>query len=400
MKITHLSTFDTGGAAVAALRLHDGLLSEGINSRFLSLYTYLSESATRKDYKNFLKSDFKERIISSIKYRTRKAFYKENDGFNYPFSPYNVHKHPLIREADIVHLHWVSRFVDLPSFIPALKKLNKPIVWTLHDLNPITGGYHYFGEGPIDTELNNKYLAKKKSLVQSYNSISLVSPSKWIYDLILESGFVKKEKVHHIKYGIDLHQFLPVNRTEAKIKLKINPSKKVVLFLASDVEDQRKGLEFFLKAIPNIEEKENVQFICVGSGNFEKPVKVNFTFLGSISDRQELVSVYSAADVFVIPSLEDNLPNTIIESLACGTPVVGFNTGGIPDLILDNYNGFLAKKRDEKDLARKINHLLRNQQLITEFSNNARTFIEENCDNQIQSKKYMELYNLILNKNL
>ena len=122
MKITHLSTFNTGGAAVAALRLHDGLLFEGVNSRFLSLYTNLSVNEFHQDYKDFLKQDFKERITSSIKYRTQKAFLKKIDGFNYPFSPYNVHRHPLIKSADVVHLHWVSRFVDIPTFIPALKK--------------------------------------------------------------------------------------------------------------------------------------------------------------------------------------------------------------------------------------------------------------------------------------
>lgn len=396
MRILHLNTFDVGGAAVAALRLHNGLELEGVESSFLSLHRYDTDNVTVNDYNLLLKANFKERISSSLKYRTQKILYKKISGFNYPFSPYNVHEHPLIKGADIIHLHWVSRFVNVFSFVSAMKEFEKPIVWTLHDLNPISGGYHYTEVGEENKVINEKYLRLKRDLIKSYDNIYMASPSIWIYDQILESGFVNKKNASLIKYGINVQVFKPVNKGEAKSRLNINPNKKVVLFLATDIEDERKGLAYFLKSIEFIREKENVQFVCVGGGEFPTPLSSNFKFLGSISDPKELVNVYSAADIFVIPSLEDNLPNTIIESLACGTPVVGFNTGGIPDLIIDHHTGFLARKGDEKDLAKKINMLLESHELRKNFSINARAFVEENCDHRIQSKKYIELYNSVL----
>ena len=398
MNVVHLNTFDVGGAAVAALRLHNGLLKSGVDSTYLSLYKYKFDNLNAFNYTTFLKENFRERIVSSVRYRIQKAIYKKIVGFNYPFSPYNTHNHPFIEEADIIHLHWISQFVNVFSFFSAIKRTKKPIVWTLHDLNPITGGYHYLETNEKLSKENEKYYRLKKEVIKSYNNLHMISPSKWIYDLIIESDFVAKENTHVIKYGIDLQKFVPFSKRNAKEQLNIDPVKKVILFLASDVEDKRKGLNFFLKSIKFLNKKDEVQIICVGEGKFEKPTNIDFLYLGSISETSKLVSIYSAADIFVIPSREDNLPNTIIESFACGTPVVGFDTGGIPDLIFNNYNGYLARKGDEKDLAKKINSLLESPGLLKEFSVNARLFVEENCDIQIQAKKYIELYNLILNK--
>lgn len=399
MNVLHINTFDVGGAAVAALRLHNGLLYSGVESAFLSLYKGQPENSSVIDYNVFLRTAYKARLFSSFKYRIQKVLFKKVNGFNYPFSPYNVHEHPLIKEADIVHLHWVSGFVNLSTFVPALKKLGKPIVWTLHDLNPITGGYHYFGPDRVNLKLNAKFHEIKKNIFKSYDNIHLVSPSTWIYDLILESGFVGKKNTHQIRNGLNLKQFFPVKKAKAKTSLNIKPSKKVVLFLAADILDKRKGLSYFLKSIEFIRNKEGIQFICVGSGRFEVPLGINLSFVGNVNDTLKLVNLYSAADIFVIPSIEDNLPNTIIESLGCGTPVVGFNTGGIPDLIKENYNGFLAQKGNEVDLAEKLNLLLDNSHLLENFSKNARSFAEEYLTDQNQSRRYIELYRSILNEN-
>ncbi|MDQ3535801.1 MAG: glycosyltransferase [Bacteroidota bacterium] len=398
MKILHLNTTDVGGAAVAALRLHNGLLNNGIESNFLSLYKHNQEGVNTFTYSAFLRSNIYERISSSLKYKFQKLIYKNVEGFNYPISPFCVHKHPLIMDADIIHLHWISRFISSSSFISHIKKLKKPIVWTLHDLNPITGGYHYMETEEINEKLNKKYLLYKKKCIDFHGNIHMVSPSTWIYKLIIESGIVNNENAHIIMNGIDLDKFFPLDKIESKKKLDINPNKKVILFLASNIEDKRKGLIYFLKSISLINNKEDIHILCVGSGKIVLPHDLECTFMGSISNFQELIQIYSSSDIFVIPSLEDNLPNTIIESLSCGTPVVGFNTGGIPDLIVNNYNGFLANRGDENDLAEKINLLLMNDNMLKEFSINSRIFVKEKLDNDIQSKKYIELYKSILNK--
>lgn len=396
MKVLHLSTFDIGGAAVAALRLHYGLQYEGIDSQFLSLYSYDSGGFGKVSYMSFLQQNLRERISASVKYRFQKLLYKKVDGFSYPFSPFNLHYHPLVMNADVIHLHWVSKFVDLSSFLKAMKKLKKPIVWTLHDLNTITGGYHYLESFNINSRLNNKYFYLKKNMFISNDNIYFVSPSRWIYNLILETGFASKEKVQLIKYGINLEEFFPENKIKSKLKLDINLSKIVVLFVASNLNDKRKGLSYFLNAISLLPDDKKIQILCVGSGECRFPSNIECKYMGNIQCLQDLRTIYSAADFMVIPSLEDNLPNVILESLACGTPVIGFNTGGIPDIVVNDLNGFVAKNRNEKDLAEKITLLIESKDKLKELSINARSFAEEHLDNQLQCQKYISLYKNII----
>ncbi len=371
MKILLVNTYDRGGAANACIRLHLGLLAAGAQSTLLVLHK------TRQDIPRLVQFEpnstlalrFKQRLKDSLAYRLgikdkRKVNKEEMEEvlenrnkhlelFSSPYSEYDITKSEYYKSADIVNLHWISRFVDLPSF---LKKNKKPIFWTMHDMFPITGGEHYEESflGISKEGFPNKNIADPFSINQANKHIKILSnslmkseityiaPSDWLKSEAMKKYFINSRKCFTIRYGFDTSIFY-FKPKQKQVKIKI-------LFVSDNISNERKGLSYLLKAIDSID-NNNLEFISVGNGTINHP-KLNH--LGSIKSEQSMAQVYQQADFFVIPSLMDNLPNTMIESLLCGTPVIGFPVGGIKEVIQNGKNGFLCNDISVNSLAKGI----------------------------------------------
>lgn len=416
MKVLIVNTFDRGGAANSCFRLHLGLLEENVESKALVLrktknYRYTFQFQT-KNHKYFIdkivsrikKNNFFRSILTTRNELFLKNRAKELEMFSFPSSKYDITKTDLYKEADIINLHWVAGFLDYESFF---KKNRKPVVWTLHDMNPFSGGEHYneslFGinkEGkPLKREFNfNEKEVFKKNLVLKLRALThvkemtIVSPSKWLQDEARKSSLFKDKDIHLIPYGLNTDVFKTRNKKFARDFLGIPENKKVVLFIADSIDNNRKGFKYLENALKKIN-NSNILLCSVGALKTKFNGLKNILHLGSIQDEKIMSLVYSASDVFVIPSLMDNLPNTVLESLLCGTPVIGFPIGGIPDMVRHTYNGWIADGISVEALVNAISSFL--DKGILYNKEDIRKDAVSKYDEKVQAKLYIELFNSI-----
>ena len=282
---------------------------------------------------------------------------------------------PGVRKADILHLHWVNdNFLSLRS----LMKVRKPIVWTMHDMWPFTGGLHYMQDSDAvkdpkqlsEEKIYEKLWELKLNLYKDIN-LTMVSPSNWLAELARQSPLLHGKRVEVIPNPIDTKVYASVDKEAARASLGLDQSKINVLFGSFNVlEDKRKGFPVLKEALHSVAKNrpdllERFRLIVLGRPNEalvnELPFEVRFT--GFKSTDSDIVNCYNAADVFVLPSLQDNLPNMCLEAIACGLPVLAFDLGGIPDMVENGKNGFLVKPEDSSALANSLVEMIDNEGL-------------------------------------
>jgi glycosyltransferase involved in cell wall biosynthesis len=409
MKVVILSNTDSGGgAAIAARRLNDALINNGVQSHMLVLekksanekVVALSLSPLRKKIlKGFTYFEylFQRKIL--LKDKTVSMFSTNNVGVD-------VSQHPLIQNADVINIHWINfGFLSMRD-IESLYALNKPIVWTLHDMWLFTGGCHYSGECTqfeqncsacpiVYLKKTPSLLWKKKELIFKNKKINIVAPSQWLVDESEKASLTKNANAICVPNTLNSFLFTNLNKEEACKKLGLDTSKKYILFSAANPNDVRKGFSYFVEAVERLKKEyaNHAQLELLVMGKEQKAfsslaLKVNN--LGFITSEEKAALIYSAASVFVIPSLEDNLPNTIMEALSCGTPCVGFAIGGIQEMIKSGANGYLAKPRDEKDLTKGIIEVLNSS---ANLEAGARTWMLEKYSNEVIAKQYLKVFN-------
>jgi glycosyltransferase involved in cell wall biosynthesis len=424
IRIAFFNTYLKGGAANAAIRLFSELLK--IKSIKADLFYRFPESPFQNttSFKNaepLNNRNFFDKIKNSVRGRfyysriiNRLKNRPENlEVFSFPVKYYKTPLSGFGFSPDILHLHWIEEWIDYPSFFSSIPD-NLPIIWTLHDMNPFTGGCHFSlgcrnylkdcNNCPQLSETNKheakKNLLLKKKLFQDKN-IYIVTPSKWLGDCAGESYLFNKFPVHVIPYGLDTDIFIPLDKDTVRVKHKLPTDDFLILFVAGNMDNPRKGWIYLKKALELISSKYKVTVVSVGSlSNDDELSGINHFNIGIIEETSELNEIYSACDVIVIPSLEDNLPNTILEAISSGTPAIGFNTGGIPDIIIHEYNGLLAISEDPEDLTKKIEILLADPLLLKAMSINARESAIKKFDNKVQLKNYLELYERVLKYNM
>lgn len=416
MKVVHLSTYHTfGGAAIAALRLHHALLDEGVQSEML-----VAERQGNDINVTAFANDFFAKKLNFWRFVTERLYFSvqaKTKDVRFHFSPLltgtAISKHPLVQSADVIHLHWINfGFLSLKS-LEELFSLGKPIVWTMHDMSTFTGGCHYsrdcdhylthchhcpYLRKPAAKDLSFRVFAQKKKLFINA-PLTLVSPSKWLAELSQKAASTQHLNTVSIPNLIDTNGFKVINKMVAKTKLGLNPHKKWILFAGVNTQDPRKGFAYFKEATNLLQNKQNEWGIVVfGKAQPEALVELGLEVksLGSIPSH-EVAGVYQAADVMVVPSLEDNYPNTIIEAMACGTPVVGFNTGGIPEQIVHRQTGYVAELYSSEDLAKGIRFVLENVD-YEELSDKNRQIVEERNAAGIVAKQFIYLYKTLLSK--
>lgn len=402
MKVLHLSTSDTnGGAARAAYRLHNGLRSNGVDSRML---VQNKDSGDDHVYGP-------NGVIGSVKSRVRPRFdrlplkrYPDRDPeiFSPAWTPERRAKQIAKHNPDIVHLHWVSGGFLRPETIA---QIDVPVVWTLHDMWPFTGGCHYSksctkyrtecGSCPHlkseqANDLANSVWQRKREAWDG-SDITIVSPSQWLGEQARESSLLGEMQIEVIPNCLDMDLFRPRDRTEGLQHFDLEDDKHYILFGAA-YETSRKGGDLFLKALKELGGRPDIVALCFGKTDIKEEFPVPVCHLGELAE-DELRLLYSMADLTVVPSREDNLPNIAVESSASGTPCVAFDVGGLPDIVKHHETGYLADPFDATDLSDGIKWVLNDTSRLRGLSSCSRKFTREKFNISKISNSYRNLYN-------
>ena len=412
MKILIVSKSDLdGGAARASYRLHKSLLASKVDSKMLVLNKKSDDFRVLSELSRFML------IINKVRsFFERVPLYLYRSRIKTPFSSAWVPFGNLVDrinrlEPDIVHLHWVSGGM---LRLEELSRIHAPIVWTLHDMWVFTGGCHYNEDclkfnskcgscailkSKVEYDLSRITWNRKNKAFSNINTLILVGLSKWICDEAKRSSLLFNKKVINLPNPIDTNIYKPLDSLTSRNLWDLPINKKLVLFGAMNATSSpRKGYLELCESLSKLA-SDNVELVIFGSSEPREPQRLHFKthYLGKLCDDQSLVALYSAVDVMVVPSLQENLSNAIMESLACGTPVVGFNIGGNGDLIIHKQTGYLARQGDSNDLACGIEWVLSTVE-YDKLCKNAREKVLKEFDSRVISKKYLDLYKDILNK--
>lgn len=380
LRVVHLNTYDgNGGAGRACLRLSDALNTNGVQSEVVAYYKFGQNPKIGSFTNSPIAKVMAVFNIMAERYLAKLFVKAVKTPFSLQWFGKSIFKHPSLKSADIIHLHWVNHGFLTPKFLAELDLLDKPIVWTFHDSNAFTGGCHvrysceHFhqqcGNCPVlrfegKNDISHKNWLRKQKAYSELN-FHVVAPSKWMATSVKQSSLLGLRKTSVIPNTIEVDVFKPYVKAEAKKILKIPADHFVLMsgFMPSK-NDKHKGAQYLIDALNELATRpeipnDKIELVIFGNKDEKNMPTFPFktTFLGTIQKDDHLAKCYAAADAFITPSLEDNLPNTVMESLACATPVVAFTTGGIPDMVKHLENGYLAKYKDAIDLADGIEWL-------------------------------------------
>lgn len=432
MIVNHISTFPYGGAAAAAKRLHHEMLRQNIDSRFLYYLCDRKEPADPTFERiKFLPEQFdswtgairekaariRRRRICNLYDRHLATRDSQLEVFSMAELPDRTILDWRQHRADIVHLHWIAFLADYPSFFKSLPD-HLPIVWSLHDMNPLTGGCHYSsgctrfeqscGTCPQIVTANRNdvsavsFHAKQRALRNK--KITVVSPNQWLNDLAARSKvWPEKTRFEVIPLGVDINNFHPLEKQTARRALGIKHDSVLIGFGAEDTDNLRKGFDLLLQALTRLNSipdcANTIECIVFGSGSvpMDQANLPPIHHLGYLEGKEKLTQFFSACDLFVVPSREDNSPQTGLEAMACGTPVIGFDVGGIPEYIIREKTGLVARAQDSADLTAKMATLVTDPHRRATYSLNARELIVQKFDIAKQVAKYRDLYRQLTN---
>jgi len=412
-RVLHVSTFDKGGgAANAAFRLHQGLRSRGVDSKIL-VQTKIGNDPEVIERDSSLARWFGRRrpfldFLPLALYRRRRVMH-----WSVEWVPAGVARQVSGLKPDIVHLQWICR-----GFVPlsALGGIAGKVVWTLHDSWPFTGGCHVPGECrryerrcgscPLlgsrrEYDLSRRIWSRKHRYYRQAD-LTIVTPSRWLAECASQSSLFRNRRIEVIPNGIDTGVFRPGEKRLAREELGLPQDRRLILFGAMNAfDDRNKGFHLLAEAMDLLMDRwrgDEVELILFGADAPPSPLSITsrMRFMGVVDEEPSMVSLYSAADVVVVPSLQENLPNTVMEAMACGTPVVAFRAGGIPDMIDHMKNGYLADPASPEGLAEGLEYVLSDETRRDSLSRAARERICSRFDVSSTSALYEDLYGDLL----
>ena len=421
MKVLHLATHDNfGGAARAAYRQHLALRDYGVDSRMLVRHKHSSDVNVAFYFGD---TDFLCRA-SRVLRRTWVDYQEKRSrtpgkvvcGLTDPRADLLRNVGPEISEADVINIHKVEHFVDLPALLGRLPPA-KPVVITLHDLSPITGGCDYPGSCrrfeaacgccPImDSHRPNDYshrIFRMKEIAYSRpprEHLVFVANSVWSGEKARLSGLTKDRKVEVIHYGLDQTVYSPQKRRESRQALGISAEEPVLLFAAHDLGLPHKGGRYLRDALVNVRCQRPIRLLTMGGGHFQVGSGYRHTYFGRVESDELQALLYQAADVFVIPSLEEAFGQSALEAVACGAVVAGFSVGGIPDIVKCGLNGLLVERQDTQALSEAIRKLLEDEALRGRWQSCCETWVRENFSYSTNAAAYIALYDSLLDAEL
>ena len=401
MRILHITTSDTGGAGRAAYRLHRGLQHAGHQSAMLVAQRHGDDTAVWCSRNG----------LARVPTRLAQHLTSRGPGWEFFSDDRSKHGAELVEQlpdCDVINLHWVARFIDYQSFFSHVAA-STPVVWTLHDMNPFTGGCHYSDgchgfveqcgacpqlESTLVDDLSHEIWQRKSDSYARIPPLNMriVTPSQWLAGEMRRSALLGRYPVSVIPNGLDTQAFAPRDRIHAREVLGIPPQAAVVLFVAEWTDNRRKGFALLSEALARLNKRLNCFLLSLGGHPPAEVLDIPRLHLGVVGNERLLSLIYSAADVFVIPSREDNLPNTVLEAMACGTPVVGFEVGGIPEMVRPGITGLLAPPEDAAALGQAISELLQDHQGRTKMAAQCRRIAVEEYAVEIQARRYGQLY--------
>jgi glycosyltransferase involved in cell wall biosynthesis len=413
MKVLQLSTSDLGGgAARAAYRLHKQLRLLGVDSNM-----YVQEKLGDDQY-IFGPNGKVEKGLSSIRptldLLPLYMLGKSDKTISSAWFPNRIYKRLSSVNADLIHLHWINRgFIQ----VSIMHHLSIPILWTFHDMWPFTGGCHYdldcgryMDQCGICPQIGSsrksdisRWIWLRKTNAWQSKNICIVCPSKWMAECSAQSSLFAESRIEVIANGLDLARFRPIDRESARELIGLPQKKKLVLFSAiKGINNPHKGFKYIepiLYQLSTMMWKDKLELVVMGSSKPIDPQVESLPshYLGHLNDEILLSIIYGAVDLLLVPSIQDNLPSTIMEAIACGTPCVAFNVGGISDVIDHQINGYLAEKFDVHDFAHGINWILENKERYSILSELARKKAIKDFDINKQATKYINFYNEVIN---
>jgi len=412
MKILHVVSGDlSGGAGRGAYWMHKALLSLGVDSYIFTNSRDLPLENSGRIINAFITD--KDKAVNLVKLQCEKTLlklYRKNKSRIFSTGIFGIDITKLLgyKEYDLVHLHWIGgAFVNIKH----LSKIDKPLVWTIRDMWPMTGGCHYamgcerFIEGcgychqlgsKTRYDLSYYVFNRKKKFLPDH--MKLVGISDWVSDQAKRSKLFSNYDVQTIHNGIDTDEFSPINKSHARSLLGIYTKKKIILVLAQNINDFYKGFDELLESLSLLSKEK---YYCIFVGKIDPKlidgVEIEWKLLGFLNDLISLRLVYSAADVFVAPSKMEAFGKTIVESMACGTPVVCFDATGPKDIVVHTVNGYKAKSFDAFDLANGIEWVAGHPDYAS-LASSAIDRAQKKFDIKLIAKRYMNLYEEMLDK--
>lgn len=412
MRVLIVNTSEkTGGAAVAANRLMEALNNNGVKAKML-VRDKDTDQITVVELKHniFTKWHFLwERFVIFIHLHFSKDKLFQLDIAN---SGFDITKLREFKEADIIHLNWVNQGMLSISGIKHILESNKPVVWTMHDIWPAVSICHLaldchryetncgncpYLPGKSEHDLSYKIWNKKKKILKD-NSILFVACSHWLENEANKSALLVGQKITSIPNPIDMRTFCKMDKAEARLSVGLPSDKRLILFVSQRATNMNKGINHLIEACrimtdQNPDMKDNTAIAILGSHSeeFVNSLTLPVYPLGYVSDTKRIVRIYNSADIFVLPSLSENLPNTIMEAMSCGVPCIGFNVGGIPEEIDHKSNGYVAEYKNSEDLAKGISWILEEAD-YNKLSENAIKKVSANYSQHTIAMRYIEVY--------
>jgi len=414
MNVLHLSTSDLGGgAAIAAYRLHGALKRCGVTSRMVVRERKSADTDVIPAQPSGSNRSLLERLQAkqySLERRwTAKAPSRDLCFFSDDRVP-GPNRLRGLPKADVLNLHWVAHLLDYGRFFRSLAP-GQPLVWTLHDMAPMTGGCHYAmscdrftaqcGACPLmgsstSRDLTRRIHDRKAAALQNLSpeKTVIVAPSNWLAEQARKSALLGRFDVEVVPNGLDIEMFAPRDKAAARELLGFPQDTRIVLFAADHVGDHRKGMDLLRQALEGMSVGPSVTLVAIGSAGAWLPA--GSLSLGRIENGRLMSYVYSAADVFVLPTRADNLPNVLVEALACGVPCVSFRVGGVTDVVQHGMTGILAEPEDVASLRDNLTSLLADEDLRAGMGRNGREAVLRQFADTLVADQYTRIYEQLI----
>jgi glycosyltransferase involved in cell wall biosynthesis len=410
LKVVHLSHTDGGaGAGRAAYRIHTALRVLGVDSRMLVSQKRTADP-TVEAVSGAGRASFGVRCAEYLEARTGRAMARDASVFFSParYAWFKPQKSKAVREADVVALYWINGAFISPQ---SLAEIRKPLVWRLSDIWPFTGGCHYPGacDGferacgecpqlrlPTANDASRRLLQHKQEAWRLLD-LTIAAPSRWMADLARRSTLFSGRRIEVVPTGVDLDRYQPGDRLAARARWKLPQDRLLILFGAmSPHDDTRKGYRELRQALEIVAQSplaSRVLAVVFGSDSpLSEDLPVPAVSLGRLGSDDDLAAAYNCADVVVVPSLEDNLPNVALEAIACGAPMAAFNVCGMPDIVTDKWNGRLAAHGEALGLGLALVEMLSDGERLQAMRSRARAHAEAKFSLSGQVQNYLRLY--------
>ncbi|MBQ0058082.1 MAG: glycosyltransferase [Bacteroidales bacterium] len=390
MKVLLVNTSDnTGGAAVACRRLMEALTLGGAEVRML-----VRDQETKDPRVSHVRAPWQKAVERILMLPFTGFSWRRSWTIDVNWLGVDVSDCEAFRWADVIHIHWVNQgFLSIGS-LQKIAHSGKRVVWTMHDLWPLDSIYHY--EQSDRMPWLARHTMRRKLKAYGNCGVRFVTCSRWLMNQVTDSPLLAGNSITSIPNPIDTAIFHASDKKALRSRLSLPADGRIILFVSQKLTDERKGARFFIEAVNRLcaepsDDGNPVTVVVLGSHGEDvaSAIHTECRVLGYVTDQQRIADIYGAADVFVLPSLNDNLPNTIMEAMACGTPCVGFDIGGIPEMIDHLQTGYVARPKDVTDLTDGIRYVLSNSERLSEASV---AKVSKVYNQAVVAQKYIEVY--------